>query len=284
MSRAGGSPPPGRPALEASPRDRGHPVDEPPQRREEAAGPAGTGPRDALSGVGRPAAAVAAGPPRHHCLQGASPGGSSCRPTIIIAGRGGRRRPARAGPRGPFGSCIRIARGSGLGGAHLPPDPLRGAHAGGYGRGPAPHAEALSGESSPPRGAASSGDPGGPHDRHERRDRRGRSGLSECDRAILVPFLPLPLSRSSGEPAPLRAALRPRPDTPGRGRRATADLGSGPRIRLDPGERDVEAAFLRQVPAVRGPVFTSKWGIHQLSGGRGHGFGPGFGCQASMLI
>ena len=38
-------------------------------------------------------------------------------------------------------------------------------------------------------------------------------------------------------------------------------FGSGPRIRLDPGERDVKAASLRQVPAVRGPLFISVWGI-----------------------
>ena len=42
--------------------------------------------------------------------------------------------------------------------------------------------------------------PGGPHDRHERRDPRSRSGFSSCERAIFVPFLPLP--RPSGRPAP----------------------------------------------------------------------------------
>ena len=68
---------------------------------------------------------------------------------------------------------------------------------------------------------------------------------------------------------------RPTPP-PGRpGPRAPPGLGSGPSFRLDPGERDVEAVSLRQVPAVRGPVFTSVWGIHQLTLNRRPGVTPG---------
>ena len=56
----------------------------------------------------------------------------------------------------------------------------------------------------------------GPCDRHERRDRRGGSGGREGKRAIWVPFLPL-LPEILGWADPAIAAIRPRPDTPGRG-------------------------------------------------------------------
>ena len=96
----------------------------------------------------------------------------------------------------------------------------------------------------------------------------------------------IPARGSGGGVIPQRRQDRQCPEcrpTPppggGPGPQAAPGFGSGPRIRLDPGERDAEAASLRPVPAVRGPLFISVWGIPQLSRNADRSMGTiGDGC------